>query len=216
MRKSLYKTALVLTSIGVLINCNVEAINEEKTPETCYITNVSEEVTPTVVDIGLCKITAYCKENYPHICNDGNSSVTATGTKPTPGRTIAVDPSIIPYGSEVIINGHSYSYIAEDCGGAVKGNRIDILFATHQEALEFGIQYANVSYIDRSDNMCAECRQHPCHPRCPNANEPPVVCLCDNCDSEIREGDTMYVIGDNRFCEECVSKGSTYAEVDEF
>lgn len=37
---------------------------------------------------------------------------------------MAVDPSVIPYGSEVLINGHVY--IAEDCGGAVKGNVIDI------------------------------------------------------------------------------------------
>ena len=36
----------------------------------------------------------------------------------------AVDPSVIPYGTEVLIDGHVY--IAEDCGGAVKGNVIDI------------------------------------------------------------------------------------------
>lgn len=86
--------------------------------------------------------TAYCCENYPHICNDGDATCTATGTKPTPGRTIAVDPSVIPYGAEVIINGNTY--IAEDCGGAIKGNRIDILFDTHEEALQFGRQQLTV------------------------------------------------------------------------
>ena len=40
------------------------------------------------------------------------------------GHTIAVDPSVIPPGSVVLINGHEY--IAEDIGGAVKGNVIDI------------------------------------------------------------------------------------------
>lgn len=80
--------------------------------------------------------TAYCAENYPHICNDGDASTTSTRTTPTPGRTIAVDPSVIPYGCEVIIDGHTY--IAEDCGEAIKGNRIDILFATHEEALAWG------------------------------------------------------------------------------
>ena len=93
----------------------------------------------------ICKITAYCIEDYPHICNNGDASTTATGTKPTPGRTVAVDPSVIPYFSNVIINGHTY--IAEDCGGAVKGNRVDIVFATHQEALDFGVQYAEVSWV---------------------------------------------------------------------
>ena len=92
------------------------------------------------------KLTAYCCENYPHICNNGDSTKTSTGTTPTPGRTVAVDPNVIPYGSEVIINGHTY--IAEDCGGGVKGNRVDILFATHEEALRFGVQYAEVEIIE--------------------------------------------------------------------
>ena len=94
------------------------------------------------ISMGKHKLTAYCCENYPHICNNGDSSATATGTTPTPGRTIAVDPSQIPYGSEVIING--CTYIAEDCGGAIRGNRVDILVETHKEALEFGVQYAEV------------------------------------------------------------------------
>ena len=101
-----------------------------------------EEVVPEIVSLGVCKLTAYCKENYPHVCNNGSSNSTATGTVPTVGRTIAVDPSVIPYGTQVIINGHTY--IAEDCGGAVKRNKIDILFETHKEALQFGVQYAEV------------------------------------------------------------------------
>lgn len=100
---------------------------------------------PEINSAGICKITAYCIEDYPHICNNGNASTTATGTKPTPGRTVAVDPSVIPYFSNVIINGHTY--IAEDTGGAIKGNRVDIVFATHQEALNFGVQYAVVDWV---------------------------------------------------------------------
>lgn len=100
---------------------------------------------PKVISLGTCKLTAYCCENYPHICNDGDGSKTSTGATPTVGRTVAVDPKVIPYGSEVIINGHTY--IAEDCGGAIKGNKVDILFATHEEAMDFGVRYAEVSYI---------------------------------------------------------------------
>jgi 3D (Asp-Asp-Asp) domain-containing protein len=100
---------------------------------------------PEIISLGTCKVTAYCCENYPHICNDGDSTTTATGTTPTAGRTVAVDPKTIPYGSEVIIDGHTY--IAEDCGGAIQGNRVDIVFATHDEALNFGVQYIEVSYI---------------------------------------------------------------------
>lgn len=84
------------------------------------------------------KATAYCKESRHHICNDGDASNTSTGTTPTVGRTIAVDPKVIPYGSIVEVKGYGI-YVAEDCGGTgVKGKRIDILFETHKEALEFG------------------------------------------------------------------------------
>ena len=66
-----------------------------------------------------------------------STSHTATGTSPTPGRTIAADPNTLPYGTKVLINGHEY--IVEDCGGAIKGNRIDVLVDTHAEALQLGI-----------------------------------------------------------------------------
>lgn len=77
--------------------------------------------------------TAYC----PCVkCCGKSDGITATGTKATAGRTIAVDPSIIPYGTEITIDG--VTYIAEDCGGAIKGNKVDIFFNTHEEALQFG------------------------------------------------------------------------------
>lgn len=70
-------------------------------------------------------------------------NLTATGTVPTPGRTIAVDPSVIPLGSLVKITVPSmpqYSgiYRAEDTGGAVRGNIIDIFFANQKDATNFG------------------------------------------------------------------------------
>ena len=55
---------------------------------------------------------------------------------PTSNRTIAVDTSVIPFGTKVVINGQVY--VAEDRGGAIKGNRIDMFFMTHKEALRWG------------------------------------------------------------------------------
>ena len=88
-------------------------------------------------------ITAYC----PCVkCCGKTDGITATGTKATEGRTIAVDPDKIPYGTEVIIDGQIY--IAEDCGGAIKGNKIDIYFESHEEALEWGRQEKEVTILD--------------------------------------------------------------------
>lgn len=68
--------------------------------------------------------------------------MTSTGTVATANRTIAVDPKVIPYGSKVKIDGKEY--IAEDCGGAIKGNRIDIFVDNHDNTLEQGVRYLNV------------------------------------------------------------------------
>lgn len=68
---------------------------------------------------------------------------TATGVKPTVGRTIAVDPKIIPLGSTVYIDGYGYR-TAEDTGGAIKGKRIDMLLSSQSEAMNSGIVYADV------------------------------------------------------------------------
>lgn len=122
-----------------------EPVIEEPTPELVAIVEEVPDVAPVVekepqnIYIGEFKLTAYCPCEH---CSDEWGTMTATGTRATAGRTIAVDPKKIPYGTEVIINGNTY--IAEDCGGAIKGNRIDIYFDSHNEALNFGVQYADV------------------------------------------------------------------------
>lgn len=59
-------------------------------------------------------------------------------------QTIGVDPKVIPYGTKVVINGHTY--IAEDTG-AIKGNKIDIFFNTHEEAIRFGKQTLTIEIV---------------------------------------------------------------------
>ena len=74
---------------------------------------------------------------------DKGYGITATGTVATEGRTIAVSPSVIPYGSQVYIEGYGW-YIAEDCGGAIKGKKIDVFVASHHKALQLGKKKAVV------------------------------------------------------------------------
>lgn len=150
-----------ITSSNVSIPTETEEEHFNKLVEYCSetVTPPTKVSTPTEVSvnrnsseisnwryIGEFKTTGYCGENYPHICNNGDSTYTATMTKPQEGRTIAVDPNVIPYGSKVRING--VEYIAEDCGGAIKGNRIDIFFTSHDNALSYGVQNCEV-WIER-------------------------------------------------------------------
>ena len=67
-------------------------------------------------DLGVFKITHYCPCSI--CCGPYSNGITSTGVTATTNHTIAVDPSVIPYGSKVVINGQVY--VAEDCGGARK------------------------------------------------------------------------------------------------
>ncbi len=69
-----------------------------------------------------------------------NDGLTSTLMKADPeARIIAVDPTLIPYGSWVWIEGLGW-YQAQDCGGAIKGFRLDVLTATEDDAMRFGRQ----------------------------------------------------------------------------
>lgn len=114
-------------------------------------TSAPIEVKPELESLGEFVITAYCpcviccgewSAEYPSRVGTDYIQKTASGTIPTAERTISVDPSVIKFGAVVIVNGHEY--VAEDCGGAIKGNKIDIFFDNHEEALEFGRQTAEI------------------------------------------------------------------------
>ena len=70
--------------------------------------------------------------------SQGTNGITATGKEVCKG-IIAVDPEIIPLGTEVEIKDMG-DFTAEDTGSKIKGNRIDIYFESKEEAKEFGRQ----------------------------------------------------------------------------
>lgn len=95
-----------------------------------------------LIYLGDFELTHYCLELYPHICGEGKG-ITYTGTQAIVGKTIAVDPKIIPYGTKVYIEGYGWR-IAEDKGAWINDNHIDILVDTHDQALDLGTKTGGV------------------------------------------------------------------------
>lgn len=105
-----------------------------------------------LVYMGEFKLTAYCP---CEICcgywatirekdENGNPIVgTASGALAQANWTIAVDPVILPYGTQVYIAGRGW-FEAQDCGGAVNGKHIDVYYDDHNEAAAQGVQYKDV------------------------------------------------------------------------
>lgn len=117
---------------------------EDKPAEGSAVIDIGEP-------LGEFRLTAYCP--CAKCCGKWANGITATGTTATEGRTIAVDPALIPYGATVTVyfaDGTSHTYTAEDCGGAIKENRIDVFFDDHQAAREFGVQTAYV-YMEENN-----------------------------------------------------------------
>lgn len=87
---------------------------------------------------------------YTHT-DAGCDLITATGTTVRIG-TVAVDPRYIPYGTRmfIITNDGEYVYgisVAEDCGGAIKGNRLDLYMPTYSDCIQFGFRDCTVYFL---------------------------------------------------------------------
>lgn len=143
--------ATVILIVVAILATSVQAV--EASPEESSVVSegydpawdipATESAVCNDVFLGEFTLTAYCPGRC--CCGKWASGYTATGTLATEGRTIAVDPKVIPYGSRVLLiwpDGTQREYIAEDCGGGVNGNHIDVFFNDHQAARYFGVQSA--------------------------------------------------------------------------
>ena len=74
--------------------------------------------------------------------------LTSTGGYAKVNRTIAVDPRIIPYKSKIYIPELNYIGVAEDCGSAIKGNRIDIFMVTESQCIQWGIKNITIYILE--------------------------------------------------------------------
>ncbi len=85
--------------------------------------------------------------------NDQWGDKTYLGTQIRPG-VVAVDPDVIPLGSRLYIqypDGHGEYAVAEDTGGAIKGNRIDIAKTSVDKAQDFGMKDVKVFVVEKGD-----------------------------------------------------------------
>lgn len=126
----LYKDALNEAQASIQENTRYKAMYECIAVEKDQLQKQVDELSKWK-SLGQFTITYY----WPG--EDHYGKLTSTGAIAKEGKTIAVDPSIIPYGSIIKINGNEY--IAEDCGGAIKGNKIDV-FVERQRYQKYNVE----------------------------------------------------------------------------
>ncbi|MBH9965149.1 LysM peptidoglycan-binding domain-containing protein [Bacillus enclensis] len=155
---------LIVPGQELLINLN------DKTPSTPVNTSEQEEAAPAPqpeekpeVAPEVEEASAEPQQEQEAVANElsveataytadceGCSGITATGVnlKENPdAKVIAVDPDVIPLGSKVYVEGYGYA-TAEDTGGAIKGNRIDVFIPSQDQATDWGRKTVNVKVLE--------------------------------------------------------------------
>jgi len=117
----------------------VSEVNVVETPpiESEFVT---KRTTGEQISLGTYKLTAYCACSK---CCGKSDGITASGVRAVQGVTVAADTSQLPFGTKILID-ELGEYTVQDTGGSIKGNRIDVYFESHQEALQFGVQYKEI------------------------------------------------------------------------
>lgn len=126
-------SVVIIDKEEILENTIVEEEIIETSPEG-EIELEQENIDMNLEYLGIYTLTAYCSCEE---CCGKSDGITASGVKARPNHTIAA-PSEFAFGTKLMINGIEYT--VEDRGGAIKDNRIDVYFDSHQEAINFGKQ----------------------------------------------------------------------------
>lgn len=95
------------------------------------------------------EVTAYCP--CKKCCGPNARGLTANGSTIAynGGRFVAADTSVLPFGTKLLIPGYDGSHVEViDRGGAIKGNRLDVFYPTHRQALEWGRRTLDVTIVE--------------------------------------------------------------------
>ncbi|AQS05254.1 3D domain-containing protein [Clostridium beijerinckii] len=112
---------------------------------TAFSANLAKAATTQNKDI-ICSTTAYTAESGSVTASGKIAKRNASGIS-----TVAVDPSVIPFGTYLYIEGYGYA-IAADSGSAIKGNSIDVYFDSDSECDDWGRKTVKVTVFGKSDN----------------------------------------------------------------
>ena len=181
MKRNLARLILILSVIAwaiIVVSVLVTPVNADSAPgeepkeddgripgddipatERCYMTDeeIQEDFENYYIEQALLakankiedvKVTHYC---CCVKCCGKADGITYSGVKATPGVTVAVDTSIIPLGSDVLVDygdGIINYYRADDTGSAIKGNKLDLCVSSHQEAINLGVRTATVYWVE--------------------------------------------------------------------
>ena len=149
-RTVLEQTVVTAPSDRIVAVGTGEAVGEEA-PELYIGDGVI--ILPTGEVLTYTDSASFVATAYTHM-DAGCDFITATGTTVHWG-TVAVDPRIIPYGTRMfIVSDDGYIYgisTAEDCGGAILGNRVDLYMPTLSHAFEFGRRNCTIYFLGESE-----------------------------------------------------------------
>lgn len=138
--KTVISEVIVRNPVNKIVQVQKVQTSRAATPRTnTPQTSTAPKTTTTTINGETYKITAYCSCSK---CCGKTTGSTASGTKATPGRTVAA-PSKFAFGTKLNIGGHIYT--VEDRGGAISGNKIDVYVSSHSAALQWGVKYLPVS-----------------------------------------------------------------------
>lgn len=150
IKRNILRQTQTIAPITKIIVRGTGALPEQEEPSAMPIIEDGYIIMPTGEILTYYKTDYVTATGYTHT-DAGCDMVTATGTTVHYG-TVAVDPRFIPYGTRMLIvshDGERYYGIAtaEDCGGAIKRDKMDLYFPTYQECIDFGRRRCTIYFL---------------------------------------------------------------------